>query len=117
MGTQVEEIVEALRASLVENERLRRQHQNLVDERAEPIAVVAMSCRLPGGVRSPEDLWRLVMDGTDAMSAVPDGRGWDVDWLRGLGDAGITPEGGFVDDADAFDAALFGIGPREALAM
>ncbi|MEU1488014.1 beta-ketoacyl synthase N-terminal-like domain-containing protein [Streptomyces sp. NPDC005752] len=117
MGTQVEEIVEALRASLVENERLRRQHQSLVDERAEPIAVVAMSCRLPGGVRSPEDLWRLVMDGRDAMSAVPDGRGWDVDWLRGLGDTGITPEGGFVDDADAFDAALFGIGPREALAM
>ncbi|MFH9619481.1 type I polyketide synthase [Streptomyces pratensis] len=117
MGTQVEEIVEALRASLVENERLRRQHQRLVDERAEPVAVVAMSCRLPGGVRSPEDLWRLVMDGTDAMSSVPDGRGWDVDWLRGLGDAGITPEGGFVHDADAFDAALFGIGPREALAM
>ncbi|MEV8231188.1 beta-ketoacyl synthase N-terminal-like domain-containing protein [Streptomyces sp. NPDC079167] len=117
MGTQVEEIVEALRASLVENERLRRQHQRLVDERTEPVAVVAMSCRLPGGVRSPEDLWRLVTDGTDAMSPVPDGRGWDVEWLRGLGDAGITPEGGFVDDADAFDAALFGIGPREALAM
>ncbi|MEV3934130.1 beta-ketoacyl synthase N-terminal-like domain-containing protein [Streptomyces sp. NPDC049944] len=117
MGMQVEEIVEALRASLVENERLRRQHQRLVDERTEPVAVVAMSCRLPGGVRSPEDLWRLVADGTDAMSPVPDGRGWDVEWLRGLGDAGITPEGGFVDDADAFDAALFGIGPREALAM
>ncbi|WP_327277943.1 acyltransferase domain-containing protein [Streptomyces sp. NBC_01224] len=117
MGTQVEEIVDALRASLVENERLRQQHQRLVDERAEPVAVVAMSCRLPGGVRSPEDLWRLVMDGTDAMSAVPDDRGWDVDWLRGLGDEGITPEGGFVHDADAFDAALFGIGPREALAM
>ncbi|MFI2779958.1 type I polyketide synthase [Streptomyces sp. ALB3] len=117
MGTQVEEIVEALRASLVENERLRRQHQSLVEERTEPVAVVAMSCRLPGGVRSPEDLWRLVTDGTDAMSPVPDGRGWDVDWLRGLGDTGITPEGGFVQDADAFDAALFGIGPREALAM
>ncbi|GAA4005728.1 hypothetical protein GCM10022384_60080 [Streptomyces marokkonensis] len=117
MGTQVEEIVQALRTSLVENERLRQQHQRLVDERTEPIAVVAMSCRLPGGVRSPEDLWRLVLDGADAMSGFPDGRGWDVDWLRGLGDSGITPEGGFVHDADAFDPVLFGISPREALAM
>nr|WP_199818732.1 type I polyketide synthase [Streptomyces leeuwenhoekii] len=117
MGTQVEEIVQALRTSLVENERLRQQHQRLVDERTEPIAVVAMSCRLPGGVQSPEDLWRLVLDGEDAMSGFPDGRGWDVDWLRGLGDSGITPEGGFVHDADAFDPVLFGISPREALAM
>ena len=117
MGTQVEEIVQALRTSLVENERLRQQHQRLVDERTEPIAVVAMSCRLPGGVRSPEDLWRLVLDGEDAMSGFPDGRGWDVGWLRGLGDSGITPEGGFVHDADTFDPVLFGISPREALAM
>ncbi|WP_420708357.1 type I polyketide synthase [Streptomyces sp. CNS654] len=117
MGTQVEEIVQALRTSLVENERLRQQHQRLVDERTEPVAVVAMSCRLPGGVRSPEDLWRLVLDGEDAMSGFPDGRGWDVGWLRGLGDSGITPEGGFVHDADAFDPVLFGISPREALAM
>ncbi|MFJ1885764.1 type I polyketide synthase [Streptomyces sp. NPDC088137] len=117
MGTQVEEIVQALRTSLVENERLRQQHQRLVDERTEPIAVVAMSCRLPGGIRSPEDLWRLVLDGEDAMSGFPDGRGWDAGWLRGLGDSGITPEGGFVHDADAFDPVLFGISPREALAM
>ncbi|MEU9986405.1 type I polyketide synthase [Streptomyces sp. NPDC048045] len=87
----------------------------------EPIAVVAMSCRYPGGVRGPEDLWSLVLDGRDAVGPFPDDRGWDTDRLYPA-DAQAqgrsrTLEGAFVDDAGGFDANFFGIAPREALAM
>ncbi|MGW4378041.1 type I polyketide synthase, partial [Streptomyces albidoflavus] len=80
----------------------------------EPIAIVGMSCRFPGGVESPEDLWRLVARGTDAVGAFPQDRGWD---LAGLSDGSHSDQGGFLYDAPRFDAAFFGISPREALAM
>ncbi|WP_420836337.1 SDR family NAD(P)-dependent oxidoreductase, partial [Amycolatopsis lexingtonensis] len=82
----------------------------------EPIAIISLACRYPGGVASPEDLWDLVATGTDAMSGFPEDRGWDVD--RMYGDEGARAvEGGFVPDAARFDPGLFGISPREALAM
>ncbi|MEV5162917.1 SDR family NAD(P)-dependent oxidoreductase, partial [Streptomyces sp. NPDC053728] len=81
----------------------------------EPIAIVAMSCRYPGGVNSPEDLWDLVATGTDGISGFPTDRGWR---LPSPDDGSELPhEGGFVHDAGQFDAAFFGISPREALAM
>ncbi|AOR36934.1 hypothetical protein BFF78_07140 [Streptomyces fodineus] len=78
----------------------------------EPIAIVGMSCRLPGGVATPEDLWRLVADGVDAITGFPEDRGWQVDV-----DADFVPAGGFLDGAADFDAGFFRISPREALAM
>ncbi|GLY47191.1 type I polyketide synthase [Lentzea sp. NBRC 102530] len=107
-----DKVVAALRASLKETERLRKQNQQLAAAAREPIAIVSMSCRYPGGVSSPEDLWHLVSTGGDAISALPADRGWLDDELT-FGVSG----GGFLHDAAEFDPAFFGISPREALAM
>ncbi|WP_248843796.1 type I polyketide synthase [Streptomyces albus] len=80
----------------------------------DPVVVVGMGCRFPGGVASPEDLWRLLADGVDAMGGFPADRGWDR--IQDTGD-GYARVGGFVEGAADFDAGLFGISPREALAM
>ncbi|WP_455678827.1 SDR family NAD(P)-dependent oxidoreductase [Streptomyces antimycoticus] len=83
----------------------------------EPLAIVGMGCRFPGGVSSPEELWQLVADGRDAISGFPDDRGWDLGALREGSTASDSHQGGFLTGAGAFDAGFFGISPREALAM
>ncbi|WP_455569070.1 type I polyketide synthase, partial [Streptomyces griseoruber] len=95
--------------------------QELEARADEPIAIVGMSCRFPGGVRSPEDYWQLLAAGADAISAWPTDRGWDTEALydpeaRRV-DGSYAREGGFVLDAGDFDPAFFGISPREAVAM
>ncbi|WP_335984396.1 SDR family NAD(P)-dependent oxidoreductase, partial [Streptomyces sp. CA2R106] len=86
----------------------------------DPMVIVGMACRFPGGVDNPADLWRVVTDGVDVMSGFPDDRGWDLEALYDpngeRAGSSVTREGGFLDDAGGFDAAFFGISPREAMA-
>ncbi|AOS63988.1 acyl transferase domain-containing protein/acyl carrier protein [Actinoalloteichus hymeniacidonis] len=121
MEKPARDVVEALRSSLLENQRLRTRNQRLSAEATEPIVIIGMACRLPGGVRSPEDLWRLVDQDGDAVADFPTDRGWD---LEGLFDSdpdrpgsSYTRQGAFLDDVGEFDAEFFGISPREAVAM
>ncbi|WP_018680911.1 type I polyketide synthase [Actinokineospora enzanensis] len=120
-GMPGDKVVEALRAAVKEAERLRRRNRELVAAATEPIAIVGMSCRYPGGVDSPEGLWELVARGGDAISAFPGDRGWDLGALRAAGTDGrgtsVSQEGGFLDGVAEFDAGFFGISPREAVAM
>ncbi|MGW0940436.1 type I polyketide synthase [Streptomyces sp. NPDC002666] len=109
-----------LKRSTADLRQARRRIKELEDKEHEPVAIVAMGCRFPGGADSPEALWRLVADETDAVSGFPEDRGWNTERLYDpdpdhAGTA-YTREGGFLEGAGDFDAPFFGMGPREAVA-
>ncbi|MEU1551057.1 polyketide synthase, partial [Nocardia sp. NPDC005745] len=121
MNSTTNGLAEALRASLKDRERLQQEVVRLRGNSDEPIAIVGVGCRYPGGVRSAADLWHVVSQGRDVISGFPDDRGWDVEGLYDPNPdrtgTSYVREGGFLDDVTGFDAEFFGISPREALAM
>ncbi|HWM06549.1 MAG TPA: type I polyketide synthase, partial [Actinophytocola sp.] len=103
------EVLDHLRWVTGELRSTKRQLRDLRERATEPVAVVGLGCRYPGGVTSASTFWELVHSGTDAVTGIPANRGWRV--------RGSAPRGGFIHDADLFDAAFFDISPREARAM
>ncbi|MGW0964445.1 type I polyketide synthase, partial [Streptomyces gelaticus] len=116
-----EKFLEYLKRVTADLREARKRLREVEDQDFEPIALVAMGCRYPGGITTPEDLWRLVADGADGVSPFPTDRGWDLEGLFDTDPANsgtsYTSQGGFIEGATEFDADFFGISPREALAM
>ncbi|MFI1386680.1 type I polyketide synthase, partial [Embleya sp. NPDC020886] len=115
-GSTEEKLRDYLKKTVADLRSVRQRLREAERKDAEPIAIIGMSCRLPGGARSPERFWELLDHGVDALAPLPTDRGWDLDAAFDENRSYVR-EGGFLYDAGEFDAEFFGISPREALAM
>ncbi|WP_405954200.1 SDR family NAD(P)-dependent oxidoreductase [Streptomyces phaeochromogenes] len=116
-----EKLLDYLKRTTADLREARRRLRETEEREHEPIAIVGMSCRLPGGITTPDDLWRLVAAGEDGIGPFPGDRGWDIEGLYdpdpdSTGHSYVR-EAGFLDGVTDFDAEFFGISPREAQAM
>ncbi|PSK86228.1 erythronolide synthase docking protein, partial [Murinocardiopsis flavida] len=116
-----EKLLHYLKRVTADLDRAEERLRTVTEKAAEPIAIVGIGCRFPGGVASRGDLWRLLEGGRDALSPFPEDRGWDLDGLfdpdPSRPGTAYVGQGGFLDEPGGFDADFFGISPREALAM
>ncbi|WP_413100007.1 SDR family NAD(P)-dependent oxidoreductase [Streptomyces sp. Inha503] len=117
--SEVDKLRDYLKRAINDGRQLQSRLRRLEESMREPVAIVGMGCRFPGGAESPEDFWRLLAEGADTMSGFPADRGWDVagtpDPGPGAAAPGFARVGGFLAGAGDFDAEFFGISPREAL--
>jgi acyl transferase domain-containing protein len=115
------ELLPHLKRVMIELQQTRARLRTLEEREREPIAIIGMSCRYPGGVSSPEELWDLVAGDRDAVGPFPTDRGWDLETIfdpdPDRPGKSHVKHGGFIDDVAGFDADFFGIGPEEALKM
>ena len=119
-SSEQKESLSPLKSALLAVEKMRARLEAIERSNSEPIAIIGLGCRFPGRADTPEAFWRLLNDGTDAVTEIPANR-WDVSAFYDARPEAqgkmYTRSGSFLEDIDQFDSGFFGISPREATSM